>query len=393
MLDRRYIVVLVLSISVLSLNLYGCSHADNNSSVETSIVYVYAEPNENASDESNPSHAATNDDPNLTITKLPSVEEFLSTSIELGYILNNEPPYTDNELSFSEDHASAIRIKKGYPDRYNLDIFDSTEDANDRFNIELTKIKADEYDEILQGALKYEDNDDNGYILFDATHRKGISGQFIGENPAHEYAFYGGIFYCGNKYMEIYSFSVDEELKKSEKDKIDEIMQSYNLPPPRHSIFEMTGGQKADQVNETNYSEASYDLNIYYDFPDWYEMDKTVVYKNMVCYARDFINYDGVKIPQIWLWVFDENDYFVNEYAWVLCPDEETAISIEKWDSNCEKYRDGNIIAYNNHTIEMDVILNVTGLKSYHEVTKQDVIGYNDGTLWGSEPGCEVIYK
>jgi len=41
----------------------------------------------------------------------------------------------------------------------------------------------------------------------------------------------------------------------------------------------------------------------------------------------------------------------------------------------------------------MDVILNVTGLKSYHEVTKQDVIGYNDGTLWGNEPSCEVIYK
>ena len=133
-------------------------------------------------------------------------------------------------------------------------------------------------------------------------------------------------------------------------------------------------------------------MNIYYDFPDWYEMDKVVVHENMVCYARDFINYDGVDIPQVWLWVFDENDYFVNEYAWVLCPDEAIAISIEEWEVG-EAYRDGTIIAYNNYTTEMDVILNVTGLDSYYEVTKQDVIAYNDGTLWGYEPNCEVVYK
>ena len=33
--------------------------------------------------------------------------------------------------------------------------------------------------------------------------------------------------------MEIYIRSVDEELKNSEKDKVDEIMKAYNLPTPR----------------------------------------------------------------------------------------------------------------------------------------------------------------
>jgi len=166
------------------------------------------------------------------ITKLPSVEEFVITSIEHGYNFVSEPPYKGTELWPYEDSVRADS-KEGYPDEYYLRIYDSTEETKEWFNKKLTLVKTDEYDEILQGTLNYGDNDDNGYILFDVTHRKGISGQFFGINSSHEYSFYGGIFYCGNRYMEIYIRSVDEELKNSEKDKVDEIMKAYNLPTPR----------------------------------------------------------------------------------------------------------------------------------------------------------------
>jgi len=205
----------ILLLSVFTLNIVSCSQTSQNST------------------QSKSDSSTTQLEVIPPISKLPSVEEFVKASIELGYSFDSEPPYKDTELWPYENMVETSRNKEGYPTEYFLRIFDSTEEANKRFNAQLALIKADEYDEVLQGTIKYEDNDDNGYILFDATHRKGISGKFIGENPSHEYSFYGGIFYCGNKYIEIYKWSVDEEIKKSEKDKVDEIMQAYNLPTPR----------------------------------------------------------------------------------------------------------------------------------------------------------------
>lgn len=167
------------------------------------------------------------------ITKLPSVEEFVNTSIKLGYYFNDEPPYKDTELWPGENGVITVVNKEGYPKDYSLTIHDSTEKTMALFNGMLTSVKKDEYDEVPEGTIKYKDYGDNGYILFDVTKRKGISGQFFGSRASSEYFVYGGIFYCGNRYMEIYTYSRDEELKNSEKDKVDEIMKAYNLPTPR----------------------------------------------------------------------------------------------------------------------------------------------------------------
>ena len=73
---------------------------------------------------------------------------------------------------------------------------------------------------------------------------------------------------------------------------------------------------------DSNVSDA---LNVFYDFPDWYEKDKVVVHDNMVCLARDYWDYDQGKAPAIWLFVFDESGHFICEYEWGYFNDEENA--------------------------------------------------------------------
>lgn len=160
--------------------------------------------------------------------------------------------------------------------------------------------------------------------------------------------------------------------------------------------IEQTSSETTEQTgDDSESSDLSAALNCYYDFPDWYEMDKVVVFGNQVCYARDFtVMGDGTNIPRVWLFVFDENGYVIDEYKWDICPDETTAAEIYSWYSDIDDiYYDKNVIAYANETVELDVILNVTGYNSYADISMQDVIFYLDGELWGNPPNCEVVYK
>ena len=172
--------------------------------------------------------------PNIPpITKLPSVEEFVNTSIDLGYYFNSEPPYSGTELWPEATGVITVVNKSGYPNTYTLRIHDSNSKAKDIFQRYMKAVGNDDYDEVVTGDLYYNDNGDNGYILFDVTREKGASGEFFDGSSSYDKYFYGGIFYCGNIYMEVYTGRSESLIKNSEKDKIDEILRAYGLPTPR----------------------------------------------------------------------------------------------------------------------------------------------------------------
>lgn len=172
--------------------------------------------------------------PNIPpITKLPTVEEFVNTSIDLGYYFNSEPPYSGTELWPGASGVITVVNKAGYPNSYSLSIYDSGAKAKEWFQRCMNAVGNDDYDEVVTGDLYYNDNGDNGYILFDVTKEKGYTGEFFDGSSSYDKYYYGGIFYCGNIYMEVYTGRSESQIKNSEKDKIDEILRAYGLPTPR----------------------------------------------------------------------------------------------------------------------------------------------------------------
>lgn len=145
------------------------------------------------------------------------------------------------------------------------------------------------------------------------------------------------------------------------------------------------------QPSESNYT---------YVFPDWYEINKVVVYNNMVCLARN--NYWGYKdghLLYIWLFVSDENGYIISAYACLCCYDKDVAQDaynemLERGYRAENLYWDKsrNVIVEKNKEKELSIIRNEKGLSSSDKVSVQDVIDYLDGALWGNEPIYEIVY-
>ncbi len=184
-------------------------------------------------------------------------------------------------------------------------------------------------------------------------------------------------------------------------------------------VFQICGCAKK---TDNNTSDA---LDVFCDFPDWYEKDKVVVHDNMVCFSRDYWgNSQGID-PAIWLYVFDESGHFICEYEWGYFNDEEEAqrcyngiiedyTDIESYEQYYDKevmafknimnslegqpegnitqiYWDKNVIAIKNWNRGIHPIVERNNLR-FEEITMQIVIE-DLSTKPNGDPKYDVVYK
>lgn len=114
----------------------------------------------------------------------------------------------------------------GFGSRWDMSFYDYEEDCKSLFSEYIKLLDTDVYDEVFSGDLFYNDFGDNGYIIADVYCYR--DGEFFDEDQY----YYGGIFYCRERMLEVW-FVSDEPFKNSEMDYIDQILTSYVLPTPR----------------------------------------------------------------------------------------------------------------------------------------------------------------
>ena len=147
------------------------------------------------------------------------------------------------------------------------------------------------------------------------------------------------------------------------------------------------------------FHKASDSINKFYEFPDWYEMDKAVVKNNMICDSRNgywTINDSSSYILFVRLYMFDENERAQCEYLWLCFPEEESAketyyslMSDPSFQEKNDIRLEGKNVALNTGYPELDSIMQNKNYKTYSEITKNDVIEFVDGSSWGHE----VVYR
>ena len=154
------------------------------------------------------------------ITYLPNSSEFCNIAESI------EPNIDVWEHEYDTCNTASAFMDRGNGPDWHLYVYKDSYDAYDSFSYYFSCVETDVYDEVVYGDLYYKDNGDNGYILFNVTCDG--NGLFF---KTYDY-YYGGLFYNGNRFMTVYLIS-STPFKKSEMDRIDNILTEYGLPNPR----------------------------------------------------------------------------------------------------------------------------------------------------------------
>lgn len=161
----------------------------------------------------------------ITISHIPDYSEFK----DVMYGLNPEMGdlfISGNNETFNS--ASTMGYSKGLDAV--LEEYYTNEYAKSAFSMLYSSVETDVYDGVPSGDIDYQENDNNGYIIFDISCDG--NGEFFDGRTFSERYWYGGIYYRDNLCLKVYISSRDP-IKNSQKDAVDEVIKAFNLPTPR----------------------------------------------------------------------------------------------------------------------------------------------------------------
>ena len=333
----------------------------------------------------------------------------MNESIELsGNIYRSDNEKTTDKYEYTIDYSVNRLNDKSYDIDYDSILGTWAEDGYDAWAIDIIEITDEKIKWVAQRYSGYEDNITTG----------NYEGYCFGENNwwvdessetlnmdfhiayDYEYSFFGTGNRLGNRDYDA-SFcvpitSIDEKvyIKYTGYDggQYCSELWRYDDYDLDYLYFHNSDVSLNGKSNKEDSDDKSSALDYYYDFPDWYEMDKAVVYDNMICMARSdaWYWYDEA-IPYLSLYVFDESGYIMDIFSWLCFSDEKLALKVKDDIDNSPDsenyYYDKDIITFHNNTEStLQEFASIYGKNSFYDITKQDVIdNFSD---W-----LEIVYK